>query len=272
MSEKNTAARKGILGAIAGDIVGSRFEFDNYRAKDFDLFGPGCFATDDSIMTLAVARALCEADGDTDVLARVIAPVMQRVGRPYPHSGYGGRFYGWMYSDHPKPYHSFGNGAAMRVSPVAYAASSLDEVKELSRIVTAVTHDHPEGLKGAEATAVAAFMARTGASKDEIRALMERDYYRVGFTIDEMRPVYEFDETCQRTMPVALAAFYEAADYEDAVRTAVSVGGDSDTIAAIAGAIAGAYWGVPEPIGARALTYLDSTLLGIYSEFHAKYE
>ena len=272
MTEKKPFSAKSILGAIVGDIVGSRFEFDNYRAKDFDLFAPGCFATDDSIMTLAIAKALLDADGDMEKLKRITAPTMQRIGRPYPRCGYGGHFYEWMYSDDPKPYNSFGNGAAMRVSPVAYASQTIDGVKKLSHIVTAVSHDHPEGLKGAEAAAVATFMALTGSSKEEIRAAMERDYYTVAFTIDEVRPTYEFDETCQETLPVALAAFYEAQDYEDAVRNAVSVGGDSDTIAAITGAIAGAYYGVPEDISGKALKYLDSRLTDIYTAFRERYE
>ena len=260
-----------MIGAIIGDIVGSRFEFNNHRSKEFDLFGPGCFATDDSIMTLAVAEALLEADGDEEKLALIVAPAMQRIGRPYPNCGYGGRFYVWMYSDDPQPYNSFGNGAAMRVSPVAWAAASLDEVKRLSHIVTAVSHDHPEGLKGAEATAVATYMARTGASKDDIRAAMERDYYSVIFTLDEVRPTYQFDETCQNTLPIALAAFYEATDFEDAIRNAISVGGDSDTIAAITGAIAGAYYGVPAPLREKALTYLDLELLSICLKFEDKF-
>lgn len=263
---------KSILGAIIGDIVGSRFEFNNYRGKDFELFGRGCFATDDSIMTLAIAQALLDTNGDQEQLKQIAAQTMQRVGRPYPHCGYGNHFYEWMYYEDPEPYNSFGNGAAMRVSPVAYVGQTVDEVKKLSHIVTAVSHDHPEGLKGAEATALATYMALTGSSKEEIRTAMENDYYHVAFTIDELRPYYRFDETCQKTLPVALAAFYEANDFEDAIRNAVSVGGDSDTIAAITGAIAGAYYGVPEDIGKMALKYLDTSLLDIYTRFHEKYE
>lgn len=157
-----------MIGAIVGDIVGSIYEFDNHRSKEFPLFSKGCFATDDSIMTLAVAKALIEWKQTGERLSDLTVKYMQQVGRPYPGCGYGGRFLQWMYSDNPEPYNSFGNGAAMRVSPVAYVALSLQEARELSHAVTAVTHNHPEGLKGAEATAVATWMALNGRSKDEI--------------------------------------------------------------------------------------------------------
>lgn len=258
------------LGAIVGDIIGSRFEFNNHRSKDFDLYGYGCFATDDSITTLAVAKALLDAKCDPEKLKEIIVPTMQRLGRPYPYSGYGGRFYGWMYSDNPKPYNSFDNGAAMRVSPVAWVAKDIDEVKRLSHIVTAVSHNHPEGLKGAEATAIATFIALHGTTKDKIRATMENDYYKVDFTLDEIRPTYQFDETCQKTLPVALAAFYESSDFEDSIRNAISVGGDSDTIAAITGAIAGAHYGIPPTIRAYALLYLPPELEPIAEKFEEK--
>ncbi len=271
-----------VIGAIVGDIVGSRFEFDNYRAKDFDLFAHDCYATDDSIMTLAVAKALVDSDGDMEKLKAIIVPTMQKVGRPYPYCGYGGHFYDWIYSKNPKPYNSYGNGAAMRVSPVAYAAEKMkaaktekigDVLKKLSHIVTAVSHDHPEGLKGAEATAMATYVAmdkdvdKSIWEKQVIRAMMDVGYYKVDFKIAEVRPTYQFDETCQKTLPVALAAFYESTGFEDAIRNAVSVGGDSDTIAAITGAIAGAYYGVPEDLKKEALTFLSPELLNIYRTF-----
>ena len=158
-----------MLGAIIGDIVGSRFEWDNIKTKNFVLFTPECFATDDSIMTLAVGCAIMDADGDMAALPEFAVKAMQTIGRPYPECGYGGRFLDWMYSDDPKPYNSFGNGAAMRVSACGFAAKSLEEAKQLSYAVTAVTHDHPEGIKGAEAVAVAIYMARTGASMADIR-------------------------------------------------------------------------------------------------------
>lgn len=257
-----------MIGAIIGDIAGSRFEFCNYRAKDFEIFGDGCFATDDSIMTLAVAQAIMDTNaGESyyEALARNTVLAMQRVGRPYPGCGYGGRFYDWMYSDDPKPYGSFGNGAAMRISPVIDLARTEEEAKALSRAVTAVTHGHPEGIKGAEATVIAGFMAKSGASKDEIRRRIERDYYALDFTIGSIRDSYEFNDTCQGTVPQAIEAFLESGSFEDAVRTAVSAGGDSDTLAAICCGIAEHFYGVPQELEQAALKYLDGRLLGIYN-------
>lgn len=258
-----------ILGAIVGDIVGSRFEFNNIKTKEFDLFGPGCFATDDSIMTLAVGKAILNCRGDESRLGAETVACMQAIGRPYPECGYGGRFLAWMYSDHPAPYGSFGNGAAMRVSPCAQAAATLEEAIRFSRTVTEVTHNHPEGLKGAESVTVACFLAAHGAGLDEIRERMVRDYYPLDFTLDSIRDTYRFNETCQETVPQAIEAFLESADFEDAIRNAISIGGDSDTLAAITGAIAGSYYGVPALIRERALGYLDTTLLKLYNELES---
>ena len=260
-----------MIGAIVGDIVGSIYEFDNHRSKDFPLFGKGCFATDDSIMTIAIAKAVIESAPEFTDLSINAVKYMQEIGRPYPNCGYGGRFLSWMYSDNPQPYNSFGNGAAMRVSPVAYAARTIEHVKELSRAVTAVTHNHPEGIKGAEATAVATWMALKGAHKSDIRKMIVREYYQLNFTLNEIRPSYRFNETCQNTVPQALQAFFESTDFEDAIRNAISVGGDSDTLAAITGAVAGAYYGVPEHIANKAVSYLDSELRSIYKEFDQTY-
>jgi len=270
-----------MIGAIVGDIVGSRFEFNNYRNKNFELFTGDCKVTDDSIMTLAVAKAVMEArrirksapDGcDSEYYAaaeRLAVKYMQQIGRRYPNCGYGGRFIHWVFSDTPQPYNSFGNGAAMRISPVGFASETEEEVIRLSRAVTGVTHNHPEGIKGAEAVAMAIFMARKGYSKKEIRDRIVKDYYSLDFTIDEIRSTYEFNETCQNTVPQAIEAFLEAESFEDAIRTAVSVGGDSDTIAVIAGSIAEAYYGVPEDIKNRALTYLDVDLRNILEEWYS---
>ncbi len=270
-----------MLGAIIGDIVGSRFEFDNHRSKDFELFADGCFATDDSIMTLAVAKALMETDQRIELpideyvdtveyhrlLSRLTVKYMQEIGRRYPDCGYGGRFGRWVFSDDPEPYGSYGNGAAMRISPAGIAARTEAEVIALSRTITVVTHSHPEGVKGAEAVAMAVFMARQGYLKDEIRSRIERDYYPLKFTIDEIRPTYRFNETCQETVPQAIRAFLESTSFEDAIRTAISLGGDSDTVAAITGAIAEAYYGVPEAIRERALGVLDADLRAIFDEW-----
>lgn len=273
-----------MLGAIIGDIVGSRFEFKNHRSKDFNLFSDGCFATDDSIMTLAVAKAILETEKVVErgaglyesdqkfysLLSELTVNFMQEIGRKYPHCGFGGLFGQWIFSDNPQPYNSFGNGAAMRVSPVGFYARHAYEIENLSRAVTAVTHNHDEGLKGAEATARAVCLARTGSLKEEIRSAIERDYYQLDFTIDGIRDSYQFNETCQETVPQAIQAFLESTSFEDAIRTAISLGGDSDTIAAITGAIAEAYYGVPDWIKQQALSYLDNELLGIYREWEAR--
>ena len=256
-----------MIGAIIGDIVGSRFEWDNYRHKDFELFTPKCFATDDSIMTLAIGKALMESKSDWSDLGAQAVRCMQEVGRPYPYCGYGGRFHSWMYSDDPQPYNSFGNGAAMRVSACGFAAKNLEEAKLLSRKVTEVTHNHPEGIKGAEATVVAIYMARTGCSKEDIREVIDCEYYPMNFTLNEIRDTYRFDVSCQGTVPQALMAFFESANFENAIRNAISIGGDSDTIAAITGGIAEAYYGVPDELKRRALEYFDPRLLAIYNAY-----
>ena len=260
-----------MLGAIIGDIVGSRFEWNNHRSKEFEFLNDKCFFTDDSIMTLAIARAILDAKDDMSDLGAQAVRAMQEIGRPYPDSGYGGNFMKWMYDDNPQPYGSFGNGAAMRVSACGFAARSLEEAKTMARAVTEVTHDHPEGLKGAEAAAVAVYMARTGASMSEIKAAIGQNYYNIDFTLDEIRPTYRFNETCQDTVPQAFAAFFESTDFEDAIRNAISVGGDSDTLAAITGGVAQAFYGIPADIREKAAGYLDERLLTILDEFERRY-
>ncbi len=256
-----------MLGAIIGDIVGSRFEWNNYRAKDFEFLTYKCFFTDDSVMTLAVCEALMSCKNDFSDLSEQAVKCMQEIGRPYPNCGYGGNFYKWMYSDFPMPYNSFGNGAAMRVSGCGYVANSIDEVKLLSKKVTSVSHNHPEGIKGAEATTVAIFLARNGKNILEIRDYIDKHYYPMNFSLDDIRDTYQFNETCQGTVPQALVAFFESSDFEDAIRNAVSIGGDSDTLAAIAGSIAEAYYGVPTHIRKHVLSFLDERLLEILIEF-----
>lgn len=256
-----------MFGAIIGDIVGSRFEWNNHRSKDFELFTDDCFFTDDTVMTLAVAKAFLYCGDDYSDLSKNTIKCMQQVGRHYPDCGYGGMFEDWVYSDNPKPYNSFGNGAAMRVSACGFKAKTLDEAKELSRKVTEVTHNHPEGIKGAEATTVAIFLARNGHTIDEIRAYVDKHYYKMDFTLDEIRDTYEFNETCQETVPQAIMAFLESISFEDAIRNAISIGGDSDTLAAITGSIAEAYYGVPDELKEKAKTYLDKRLLSIAIDF-----
>lgn len=256
-----------MLGAIIGDIVGSRFEWNNHRSKEFELFTSECEPTDDSIMTLAIAKALLSCGGDYADLGEKAVYWMRKIGQPYPHCGYGGRFYEWMYSDHPQPYYSYGNGAAMRVSPCGFLARNLEEAKSLSKKVTEVTHNHPEGIKGAEAATVAIYLAKTGSSKREIRAAIQNTYYPLDFTLDGIRDTYHFNETCQETVPQAIEAFLESTDFEDAIRNAISIGGDSDTLAAITGGIAEAYYGIPKAIRQSAEQYLDPELLDILREF-----
>ena len=255
------------LGAIVGDIVGSVYEWDNIKTKEFLLFSSKCFPTDDSIMTLAIAKALLECNGSYVKLSQKAIDNMRLLGALYPHAGYGGRFSSWLKALETKPYNSFGNGSAMRVSAVAYVADSIEQVKELSYKVTAVTHNHIEGIKGAEATAVAVYMALQGSSMQEIKDIVIQDYYPMDFTLDEIRDTYRFNETCQNTVPQALEAFFESTGFEDAIRNAISIGGDSDTLAAITGAVAGAYYGVPEEIKIRALSFLDNRQKDIYISF-----
>ena len=258
-----------MLGAIIGDIVGSRFEWNNIKTKKFQFLHPYCGPTDDSYMTLAVAKALTNCKEDYSDLREQTIRCMQEIGRAYPNGCYGGRFDKWLDEEDPQPYNSWGNGAAMRVSPCAYAAKTLEEAKELAKKVTEVTHNHPEGLKGAEAVTVAIFLARQGASMEEIKKELDK-YYPVKFKLDDIREIFAFDESCQGTVPYSLAAFYESTSFEDAVRNAISIGGDSDTLAAITGSIAEAFYGIPPRLQMRVYDYLDENLLNIYEEFEDK--
>lgn len=260
-----------MIGAIIGDIVGSRFEWNNIKSKDFEFLTYKCFPTDDSIMTLALAQAILVSKPDHSDLGKNAVECMQSVGRNYPDCGYGGSFRKWMFSDDPKPYNSYGNGAAMRVSAAGFAANSIEEAKDIAKKITEVTHNHPEGIKGAEATAVAIYMAKTGSSLLEIRDYIDKNYYPMNFTLDGIRATYKFNETCQDTVPQALMAFFESTDFEDAIRNAISIGGDSDTLAAICGGVAEAYYGVPAEIRKHALTFLDQQLLKILTAFENKY-
>lgn len=254
-----------IFGAIIGDIAGSRFEFNNYRKKDFIIFDKKSFFTDDTIMSIAIAKALKETKiNHYKELSKRTIFYMQSIGRFYPTSGYGLNFYNWIYGD-AKPYNSFGNGAAMRVSGCGFMAESIEEAKKLSKAVTEISHNHPEGIKGAEAVTVAIYMAKSGFSKEDIKIEMKK-YYDFDFTIDEIRPFYKFNEICQDTVPQAIEAFFESKDFEDAIRIAISLGGDSDTIGAITGSIAEAYYSVPEEMKKKAFEYLDDRLKNIVRE------
>lgn len=262
-----------MLGAIIGDIAGSRFEWNNTKSKDFELLShiKGCKPTDDSIMSLAIAQSILDCAGDEAHLSQQAVTRMQELGRKYPHAGYGGHFHKWIYDSNPRPYNSWGNGSAMRVSACGFAATSLDEAKALAKAVTEVTHNHPEGIKGAEATAVAIYLARSGMSMVEIRDYIEAHYYKINFKLADIRATYSFDVSCQGSVPQALEAFFESTSFEDTIRNAISIGGDSDTIAAIAGGIAEAYYGIPADIRKLALTFLDVKQLDILNAFESKY-
>lgn len=260
-----------MIGAIIGDVVGSRFEWHNHKSKDFDLFKRKCHVTDDSVMSLAIALSIMQCEGDYSDLSAKAIENMQGLGKIYIKAGYGGNFIKWIMSKNPKPYNSYGNGSAMRVSACGYAAKSIKEAKELSAKVTEVTHNHPEGMKGAEAVAVAIFLARKGKSMDKIRKYITENYYKIDFTLDEIRDGYEFDVSCQGSVPVAFEAFFESTSFEDAIRNAISVGGDSDTIGAITGSIAEAYYGVPEEIIGSVIKNLDSLQMKILYYFEGNY-
>ena len=257
---------KGIIGAIAGDVIGSAYEFHPTREYGFDLFTPKSTFTDDTVLTMA--NALWLLDDATHSPGR-LAAIMMDLCRKYPNRGYGGRFAQWIHSDHPEPYNSFGNGSAMRVSPVGYYARSLDEALELARISAEVTHNHPEGVKGAQATAAAIFMARQGKPKQEIRDYVEKTFgYDLSRTLEEIRPTFTFDETCQRTVPEAITCFLEGEDYEDVVRLSVSLAGDADTIAAIAGSISSAADDVPNEIAQPVIALLSEEFCTILLRFN----
>lgn len=259
-----------MLGAILGDLVGSRFEFNNIKTKDFEFMTKESFLTDDSYMTLAIAEAILSVNGDWSKLGKATVQSMQKIGRKHPNCGFGNNFHTWIFSDHPKPYHSYGNGAAMRVSPCGWIAKSEEEAIQLSKVVTEVSHDHPEGLKGAEAVTIAIFLAKNKATKKEIQERIEKDYYPLDFTLDEIREDYSFNETCQETVPQAIMAFLESHSFEDTIRNAISIGGDSDTLAAIAGSIAEAYYPIPLELQEIPYLYLDEEVKEIYSRWDRK--
>lgn len=262
-----------MLGAIFGDIVGSVYEFDNTHDPDFPLLSSWSRPTDDSIMTLAVARALTQTYGQPDAIVRAaLVHEMQTLGRRYPDRGYGGMFGQWLRSRDPQPYHSFGNGSAMRVSPAGWLYATMDATLHAAALTAEVTHNHPEGIKGAQAIAAAVYMARTGHTKAEIRQFITTTFgYDLTRTLDEIRPGYAFYETCQQSVPEAITAFLESTDYEDAIRKAVTLGGDSDTIACMTGAIAEAFYPMPDRFKQEALRRLDAPLRQIAADYHTFY-
>lgn len=261
-----------MLGAIIGDIVGAPYEFDhnNIKTKDFPFaIRPNGF-TDDSVMTIAVGKALmnCLDESDENIIRQELVIMMQDYGKMYPNRGYGGRFGIWLTEKDPKPYNSFGNGSAMRVSAAGWLYDTLEKTLHMAELSAEVTHNHPEGIKGAKATAACIFLARTGKSKEEIKDYVEKTFgYDLSRTCDEIRPHYHMDETCQGTVPEAITAFLEGEDFRDVIKTAVSLGGDSDTLAAIAGSIAEAFYGVPDAYMESAFQALTPYLANVVQEF-----
>lgn len=249
-----------MLGAMIGDIVGSVYEWDNIQTTAFEFFKPTCFFTDDTVLTAATAQALL-TDGD-------YARAYQDFSRRYPGRGYGGRFARWIQQENPQPYNSWGNGSAMRVSPVGFAFNTVEEVLAEAERSARVTHNHPEGIKGAQAVALAILLARQGVDKVEIKDEITRRFaYDLAQTLDEIRPAYSFNESCQGTVPEAIIAFLESTDFENAIRLAISLGGDSDTLANITGGIAEAYYGIPGEIAEKGKSYLPDEFLGIIYRF-----
>ena len=262
-------------GAIIGDIIGSRFEWENIKTKGFELFAEGASDfTDDSVLTLATALALMEVspDSEAEVYHEAFRDAYIRFAKHYPGRGYGGRFSRWLRGGDHSPYNSCGNGSAMRVSPVAWAARTLEECERLAKYSAEVTHDHPDGIAGAQATAGACWLGLHGASKEEIKAYVER-FYKLDFTLDEIRPNYHFGHfqaLNAGTVPYAVEAFLESSSFEDCIRNTMSIGGDSDTLGAIAGAIAEGFYGVPDAIWAEAEKRLDEDARELVKAFYAQ--
>lgn len=262
-----------MYGAILGDMIGSPYEFiknGNGKTKDFPLFIKESAFTDDSVMTVAIAEVLMDGqDADDEQLKEKIVASMQAWGRKYPHAGYGDNFNGWIYDEDPQPYGSWGNGSAMRVSPVGWLYDSLERTREVAKLTAEVTHNHPEGIKGAEAIASAIYMARTGSTKDEIRDYIVDEFgYDLTTTCDEIRPGYKFDVSCQGTVPPAIRAFLEGEDFEDVIRTAVSFAGDCDTLTCIAGSMAEAFYGVPEEMKTECRARVTDEMLAVIDRFY----
>lgn len=260
-----------MLGAMIGDIIGSVYEWNNWKDKRFKLFHPQCRMTDDSVMTAAVASALLDSDlTDLEQFKENLVAEMHRLGKAYPGLGYGPRFEKWLIQGDTKPYGSLANGSAMRVSPVAWVAETMEECLALAKASAEVTHDHPDGIAGAQALAGAVFLAKMGERKEVIRAFVE-NYYPLDFTLDGIREAYQFDVSCAGSVPQAIVAFLEATGYEDAIRNAVSIGGDSDTIACMAGAVAAAFYGIPKDIREEAGPFIDGEVRNILDRFTRLY-
>lgn len=263
----SNSTSKMLLGAIAGDVIGSVYEFAPYRATDFPLFSPGSKFTDDTVMTVAVASWLIMGDKAN------LPYIMQEYGHAYPWAGYGGMFFDWLVQNNPVPYNSFGNGSAMRVSPAGWVCDTLADTIKVATETAEVTHNHPEGIKGAQATAACIFLARTGSTKQQIKEYVETTFgYDLSKSCDEIRTTYKFNETCQDTVPQSIIAFLESTDWESSIRLTVSLGGDADTMGAITGAIAEAYYGgVPDEIAKEVVKRLPEPFITVMINFYDKF-
>jgi ADP-ribosylglycohydrolase len=267
-----TPERSYMLGAIIGDMAGSIYEFDNIKSRDFEFLSEQCEPTDDSILTCAIARALMDVKGRGTQLERVTMFRMKEyfLANPLPMGGFGAKFFQWALSDVTEPYGSWGNGAAMRISPVAYVANTEVEAKLLSRIVTGTTHNDPEGLKGGEVIALAVFKALHGATKEEIQKMV-KSYYPGDYSVEELHRTYTFEPSCQKTVLEGMQCFFESEDYESAIRNVMYIGGDCDTLGAIVGAVAGAYYGIPKWIQEKALSMMPDYMVEDYEDFKTMY-
>jgi ADP-ribosylglycohydrolase len=254
-----------MIGAIAGDIIGSIYEHNNIKTKDFPLFSPLSRFTDDTVLTVAVANTIISGTPCCDSI--------RTFGRAYPNAGYGSSFKNWLFSENTAPYNSFGNGSAMRISPVGFAFNSIDEVLKEAKLSAEITHNHPEGIKGAQATALVIYLARKGAGRNDIKKEIENRFeYNLDRRVDDIRVNYSYDVSCQGTVPEAIICFLESLSYEDAIRNAISIGGDSDTLACIAGGISEAFYGpVPYDIYKKVEEILPNDLMNVVNAFYKKF-
>jgi type I restriction enzyme M protein len=260
-----------MFGAIIGDLVGSVYAFNNIKTKDFPFFSKGCTFTDDSVLTIAVGMALLHDDNDYLTLSKQTIHWMRHLGQKYPNAGYGDRFYEWLFAEKPRPYESYGNGAGMRVSACGIVGKDLEQVKSLAKDVTKFTHNHPESYQAAEAIATAVFLLRQGQTKAQLKTHLIKHYYALDFTLNEIRDAYRFTERAIDSTPEAIVAFLESTSFEDAIRNAISIGGDSDTIAAMTGALAAEHYGIPQVIQQQAFGFLDPLLKQYLKQFLTDY-
>lgn len=258
-----------MYGAILGDIIGSPYEFDRGdKTKDFEMFNDKVEFTDDSVMTIAVADALLTSKKNNNDFDKELIAKMKTWGKKYPYAGYGGRFQSWLWQENPEPYNSWGNGSAMRVSPVGWFYDNIIDTRSAARISAKVTHNHPEGIKGAEAVASVIYLARTGVGKQQIKEYVEKEFeYDLSRTCDDIRPMYHHVESCQETVPEAITAFLEGNDFEDVIRTAVSLGGDCDTLTCIAGSMAEAHYDIPAWMKKKCRELIDTEMVDILDAF-----